>query len=204
MTSFVWYPFLKNKIFLQEHCVNEPDFIKMVNDVMKLQTGIHAKVDMSDSQWDELQMEEYQNIELAEDIDARTYLDCMLVSNRGACIKYGEAKKREVKAKHEFLERKIAATNRLINLRAVPETDFLEKLETYMDLKNEMDEKSSKETVQKHRAKVLLEGERPTKYFCSLQKVVEKYTGIIELHIEHEQENSPPLIESIKDQSKIE
>ena len=39
-----------------------------------------------------------------------------------------------------------------------------------------------------------MEGEKPTKYFCSLQKVVEKHTGIMELHI----------IEPIKDQAKIE
>ena len=53
---------------------------------MKLQTLIHAKVDMSDSQWDELQIEDYQNIGLADDIDARTYLDCILTSISGACI----------------------------------------------------------------------------------------------------------------------
>ena len=95
--------------------LNEPEFIKIVNDVMKLQTRIHAKVDMSDSQWDELQIEDYQNIRLADDIDARTYLDCMLASIRGACIKYGSATKHKAKAEREFLERKIAATNSLIN-----------------------------------------------------------------------------------------
>ena len=50
-----------------------------------------------------------------------------------------------------------------------------------------------------------MEGEKPTKYFCSLQKyLVEKRTGITELHIEHEQENGPPNIESIKKQARIE
>ncbi len=37
-----------------------------------------------------------------------------------------------------------------------------------------------------------------------LEKIVEKHSGITELHIEHEQENGPPIIESIKDQAKIE
>ena len=37
-----------------------------------------------------------------------------------------------------------------------------------MDLKEKLDENDSKDAVRKHRAKVLLEGERPTKYFCSL------------------------------------
>ena len=49
--------------------------------------------------------------------------------------------------------KKIAATNRLINLRATPEPDLLEKIDTYMDLKNKLDEDNSKDTVQKHRAK---------------------------------------------------
>ena len=162
-----------------------------------MQTRIHAKIEMSDSQWEELQIEDYQNIELGDDIDSRTFLDCMLASIRGA------AKNARRKLNVNFLK-KNAATNCLINLRAVPESDLLEKLDTYMDLKDEMDEKNSKDAVRKHRAKVLLEGEKPTKYFCSLQKVVEKHTGIIKLHIEHEQVNGPPFIESIKDQSEIE
>ena len=95
---------------------------------------IHAKVELSDSQWEELQIEDYQNIELADDIE----------------------------------------------------------------------EKDNTMAVRKHRAKVLLEGEKPTKYFCSLQKVVKKHTRIMELHIKHEQNNGPPIIESIKDQSRIE
>ena len=37
-----------------------------------------------------------------------------------------------------------------------------------------------------------------------LTKVVEKHTGITELQIEYEQYNGPPIIESIKDQTKIE
>ena len=60
------------------------------------------------------------------------------------------------------------------------------------------------DSFQKHRAKVLLEGKKPTKYFCSLQKVVEKHKGIIKIHIEHEQNNGPPIIESTRDQSEIE
>ena len=43
-----------NSSFLQE-----PDFIKIVNDVMKLHTRIHAKHEMTDSQWGELQIEDY-------------------------------------------------------------------------------------------------------------------------------------------------
>ena len=74
-----------------------------------------------------------------------------------------------------------------------------------MQLKAALDEKNSKESVRKHRAKLLLEGEQPTKYFCSLQKIVEKNTGLTELHIEHKQaEGRPPIIEVIKDQAAIE
>ena len=73
-----------------------------------------------------------------------------------------------------------------------------------MDLKDKLYENNSKDAVRKHRAKMLMEGEKPTKYFCSLQKVVEKHTGITELQIEYEQYNGPPIIESIKDQTKIE
>ncbi len=56
---------------------------------------------MTESQWEELQMEDYQYIELADDVDARTFFDCMLASIRGASIKYGVAKKRKAKAERE-------------------------------------------------------------------------------------------------------
>ena len=75
-----------NNSFLQE-----TEFIKIANEVIKLQTRIHAKNEMTDSQRDELQIEDYQYIELADDIDARTFFDCMLASMRGASIKYGAA-----------------------------------------------------------------------------------------------------------------
>ena len=116
----------------------------------------------------------------------------------------GAAKKWNAKAEREKLEQKIASTNRLINIKADPDVELLEKFDTYMDLKDKLDENDSKDAVRKHKAKVLLEGEKPTKYFCSLQKIVEKHTGITELHIEHEQENGPPIIESIRDQAEIE
>ena len=124
---------------------------------MKLHTRIHAKNEMMDSQqWDELQIEDYQYIELADDIDARTFFDCLLASTRGARIKYGAAKKRDAKAEREKLERKIAATNCLINMRANPEQGLLEKLDTYMDLKDKLDENNRKDAVRKHRAKKLM------------------------------------------------
>ena len=38
--------------------LNKPEFIKITNEVIKLQTRIHAKCEMPDSQWDELQIED--------------------------------------------------------------------------------------------------------------------------------------------------
>ena len=64
---------------------------------MKLHTRIHAKHQMSDSQWDELQIEDYQYVELADDVDDRTFFDSLLASTRGASIKYGAEKKRDAK-----------------------------------------------------------------------------------------------------------
>ena len=142
--------------------------------------------------------------DIAEDVDPRIFFDCLLAGIRGACIKYGANKKRLQNQEKENLERKISSINRLINLKDNPTPETLDKLEALMKLKADLDEKNSKEAVRKHRAKLLLEGEKPTKYFCSLQKVVKKNTGLTELHIEHAQENSPPIIEVIKDQAAIE
>ena len=54
--------------------------MKVANDVIKIQIRIHTKSKMPDSQWDELQIEDYQYIELADDIDARTFFECMLAA----------------------------------------------------------------------------------------------------------------------------
>ena len=55
-----------------------------------------------------------------------------------------------------------------MNLKADPNPELLEKLETHMHLQNELDEKNSQNSVWKHRAKLLLEGEKPIKYTCAV------------------------------------
>ena len=112
--------------------------------------------------------------------------------------------KRAIEGDKAHLVNYIAATNWLINLKTDPNPELLEKLEKLMHLKSELEEINSKDAVRKHRAKLLSEGEKPTKYFCSLHKVVEKHTVITELHIVQEQETGPPIIESIKEQAQIE
>merc|ERR1712082_560366 len=184
--------------------LDEPEFKEIVNNAIKMQTRIHAEDNLTDTQWDELLIEDYQNIKLADDVDARIFLDCLLASIRGECIKYGAEKKQLLKQEREFLENEIAATNRLVNLKENPTPELLEKLDAYRELKSELDEKNNRDAVRKHRAKQLLKGEKPTKYFCSIQKVVEKNSGITELHIEHAQDGKPPIIEVIKDQAAIE
>ncbi len=94
--------------------LDEPEFKEIVNNAIKVQTRIHADDNLTDAQWDELSIEDYQNIKLADDIDAHIFLDCLLASIRGECIK--SAKKRLLKQEREFLENKIAAYNKLINL----------------------------------------------------------------------------------------
>ena len=42
-------------------------------------------------QWNELQNEDYQYIQLADDVDQRLFY-CLLAGIRGACIKYGATK----------------------------------------------------------------------------------------------------------------
>ena len=123
---------------------------------------------------------------------------------RGACIKYGINKKCLQNWERENPEKKISSINQLINLKDNPTPETLDKHKTLMKLKADLDEKNSKEAVHKHRAKPLLEGKKLTKYFCSLQKVVEKNSGLTEFHVEHAQENSPPIIEVIKDKAAIE
>ena len=94
-----------------------------------MQTQIHAKKTMSNEQWDELAIEDYQNLDLAEDVDPRIYFDRLLAGIRGACIKYGANKKHLQNQEKENLERKISSINRLINLKDNPTPETLDKIE---------------------------------------------------------------------------
>ena len=154
--------------------LDEPEFKDIVSNTIKTQTKIHAKINMTNEDWDKLSIEDYQFIDLADDVDQRIFYDCLLPAIRGECIKYGANKKRLKNQEKENLERKVSSINRLINLKENPTPETLDKLETLMQLKAALDEKNSEESVRNHRAKLLLEGEHPTKYFCSLQKIVEK------------------------------
>ena len=53
---------------------------------MKQHTRIHAKHQMTNSEWDELHIDAYQHVELADDVDDRIFFDCFLASLRGAII----------------------------------------------------------------------------------------------------------------------
>ena len=55
---------------------------------------MHANDTLSDAQWEELQILDYQYVELASNADSRILFDCLLPGISGACIKYGAARKR--------------------------------------------------------------------------------------------------------------
>ena len=58
--------------------LDDPEFKEIVLNIIKMQTQIHAKNSMSNEQWDELSIEDYQNIDLAENVDPRIFFDCLL------------------------------------------------------------------------------------------------------------------------------
>ena len=49
---------------------------------------------MSNEEWDKLSIGDYQNIDIADNVDLRIFFDCLLAGIRGACIKYIANKKR--------------------------------------------------------------------------------------------------------------
>ena len=98
-----------------------------MHDVVKLQTRIHSDVTLTDEEWDNLQINEYQYIQLASDIDDMINLDSLLAGIRGACIKFGAAKKKAMAEEKAYLVNKIVSTNRLINLKTNPDQELLEK-----------------------------------------------------------------------------
>ena len=91
---------------------------------------------LTDKEWDNLQIDKYQYIQLASDIDDRIYLDSLLAGIRGACIKFGAAKKKAIAEEKAYLVNKITSTNRLIDLKTNLDRKLLEKFENLMHLKS--------------------------------------------------------------------
>ena len=85
---------------------------------------------MKNEDWDKLAIQDYQYIDLANDVDQIIFYDCLLAAIRDECIKYGANKKRLKNQEKENLKKKISSINRLINLKENPTPEILNKLET--------------------------------------------------------------------------
>ena len=141
--------------------------------------------------------ESLQNLELH--INSELFLDTLLMEIRGATIKYSSQKKRENKAQEELL---------------IHDIEILENQQQNQSLDNDQiaelnSKKEALENIMKHEAegafvrsriKYKLDGEKPSKLFCSLEKHhgTQRYVPQLVVKDEHGQEHL------LKDQDKIE
>ena len=133
-------------------------------------------------------------------INPELFLDTLLMEVRGATIKYSAEKKRNNKAREQLLMNDIEILEKQLQNNPIIDDDLI----------NEMNEKrEALENIFKHeaegayirsRVKYKLEGEKPSKMFCSL----EKHNGIQRFVPQLFVESQNGTEEIINEQSKVE
>ena len=160
--------------------IKEPEYVLIIKKLIKRVTTQYAIVngepnfflnaapDEVQTFMDEQTPESLQALDLS--VNPELFLDTLLMEIRGATIKYSSHNKKERKAKEQQLLHDIEILeSQLQNLQS---TDQL--LQNELDLKKVALEDSNKTEAEgafvRSRAKYKLDGEKPSKLFCSLEK----------------------------------
>jgi hypothetical protein len=99
-------------------------------------------------------------------ISDQLFLDTLLMKIRAKSIMYGSKKKRESQVKEKDLDKKIVSLEKKSNLSESERTD----LDNYKKELVAIRERRMEGVLLRSRARWIAEGEKITKYFCSLEK----------------------------------
>ena len=128
----------------------------------------------------ELSREEFADAEF--DISKTLLHDVILMEVRSFTMKYQAGERRKEKEKMEKIESEIDSIQNSTNEKDVERVNILkEELQELEDQKDIMN-------ARKYLAKNQLEGERPTKFFCSMNKKMNAKTQFKEVHVKERDE----------------
>ncbi|KAK3107474.1 hypothetical protein FSP39_015361 [Pinctada imbricata] len=156
--------------------LKDKEYLKLVNETI---TEVKLQYATTNYERNEIQDIDPNNITLT--IDDQLFLETLIVIIRGNTISYSTAKKRELIQQTENLEKKI---EKLENHDGLTE----DRQNELRNLKKELEqirENKMKAIMMRVKAKWIEEGEKPTKYFCSLEKrnyINKTVTKIIDSH----------------------
>ena len=139
-----------------------------------------------------------QYAEAESDISYTLLHDVILLEARSFAMKYQAGKEREEIKKKEEIESEI---DRLQN--SDKEND-IERVNVLKEEVQKMEDERDMESARRFLAKYQLEGEKPTNFFCSINKKRKEKSHFEELHIREEDENEKEKIRIVKEQKSVE
>ena len=154
--------------------LNDHEYVALVNDTIRNVTAFYAEDIYSSNFLTIMNPEEAQNITLR--INPQLFLECLLLKIRGKTIGYCSWKKKLKVAAKMYAERQLESAEKESDF--APDNENLkQKLSSAKQEMHMLTQMETEAVALRARVKWHVEGEKPTKFFCNLEKfnAIQKY-----------------------------
>ena len=160
--------------------IKDSEYLELIQKVIKRVTTQYAIIegdadfflrstpDTIDAFLEEQTPESLQALNLS--INPELFLDTLLMEIRGATIKYSSRKKKDRKAAEQLLMHEIEILESQLQNRQTSDQQLQEELSLKKDAFENLIKHEAEGAFVRSRAKYKLEGEKPSKLFCGLEK----------------------------------
>ena len=146
--------------------IKNTEYTDSIKNIFKRVTKQYSALDYSEDQFNLLNSIDMQNIPVT--ISDQLFFDTLLMEVRGFTIEYTSRKKREMNARFNELQSQVNDMNELFHLN--PNSFIKERLENAtIELEN-LNKYQAEGAAIRCKANYSVQGERATRYFCSLEK----------------------------------
>ena len=146
----------------------------------------------------ELTREDFADADVRLDISKTLLHDMVLMEVRSYTMKYQAGDKKNEKEEVEKIGSEIDSIQNSIDEKDIERVNMLkEELQSIEDQKDIMN-------ARRYLAKNQIEGERPTKFFCSMNKNMKAKAQFEEVHVVEKERNGDERIRVVKEQKKVE
>ena len=186
------------------------DYLEMIKNLIKRVVCQYATVEGNPNYFNDCSVEILQQFlshqtpeslqTLDININPELFLDTLLMEIRGATIKYSSKKKRDNKATEQLLMHDIEILETQLQRNTSLNAEIIDELETKKDALENLIKHEAEGAFVRSRIRYKLEGEKPSKLFCSLEKQNGTQRYVPQLVVENT--NGQEVI--INEQSKVE
>ena len=132
------------------------------------------------------------------DISFSLLHDVILLEVRSFVMKYEAMKRKKSREKIDNLQREID------KIQNSPKEEDRARVENLKEKLQKVEDECEKEKARRYFAKINLEGERPTKFFCSMNKRMKSKAQFETIHVKERNERGEEVIMVVTKQSEVE